>query len=220
MPNMPKKPVVLWLSILEFVAGLVVMATGTGILTIGGLGTAPISTLPLACSYVWPISFGMATFFMNAFCLFLQWCLLRQNFPLRNLLQLPACFFFGMAIDVAVYSLAFFASSYYFFNVFSTFLGSFVLAFGVLMLMHSKVTLLPGEGLIYAVSLVTRKDFGYLKVLGDLSFVVCAVILEGTMLWQITAVREGTLIAALSCGLFVKMLQRLPCFKGTRQGTT
>lgn len=89
-------------------------------------------------------------------------------------------------------------------------IGTIVLAFGISLSVVANVIMNSGEAFVKALSDITKKDFGSLKVGFDVMCVVAAVVLS--MLFfhlSIQGTREGTIIAALLTGVFVKGFMRL-----------
>ena len=63
-----------------------------------------------------------------------------------------------------------------------------------------------GEAFVKAVSDITKVNFGNLKVAFDVTCVVAVVLSLVFFELQIYGTREGTIIAALLTGLFVKVI--------------
>jgi uncharacterized membrane protein YczE len=67
----------------------------------------------------------------------------------------------------------------------------------------------PGEGAVLAISVVTRKAFGSIKVFFDCFLVLSAAVLGFFVLNEIVGIREGTLISAVLVGSLVKGISKL-----------
>ncbi len=70
----------------------------------------------------------------------------------------------------------------------------------------ANVLMLPGEGIVYAISTVFKWEFGRVKTCFDCSIVASALLLSLTVLHTLTGVREGTLAAALLTGITARFL--------------
>ena len=85
--------------------GLVIMAFGVAFSIKGGLGTSPISSLPYVLSLFTPLTVGTATIAMHITLILLQILLLRRNYELIQLIQLPVALVFGTLTDGAVWAI-------------------------------------------------------------------------------------------------------------------
>ena len=70
----------------------------------------------------------------------------------------------------------------------------------------ADISMMPGEGLVLAVSLVTGRDFGTLKIAFDVSMVCASIVLGFAVLGHTVGIREGTVISAFAVGWLVKKL--------------
>ena len=77
-------------------AGLCIMAFGVAFSIRADLGTSPISSVPYVVSLISPITVGTATIVMHMIFILLQILLLRRQFAILQLLQLPAALFVGL----------------------------------------------------------------------------------------------------------------------------
>ena len=84
---------------LIFFIGLFVNSLGVSLSTKANLGTSPISSIPYVLSLNFSFTLGYFTIFFSFFLIFLQLCILRKNFKLEHLLQIPISILFGYFID-------------------------------------------------------------------------------------------------------------------------
>ena len=79
-------------------ASLAVMAFGVAFSIKASLGTSPISSFPYVVSVITPLTVGNATILMHCFFILLQITILRKEYQLIQLLQLPvaAAVFVGL----------------------------------------------------------------------------------------------------------------------------
>ena len=148
-------------------AGLFVNGLGVSFITKAGLGTSPITSIPYTLSLGFTPTVGMFTFVFNIFLIILQLILLRRNFQLQNLLQLPIIALFSFFIDLTMSLLGFIQPETYVLKVISLVIGCLILGFGVFMEMVANVAMLPGEATVRAVSDVFSTDFGKTKIAFD-----------------------------------------------------
>lgn len=189
-------------------AGLFVNGLGVSFITKAGLGTSPITSIPYTLSLGFTPTVGMFTLVFNIFLVILQVILLRRNFQLQNLLQLPIIALFSFFIDLTMSLLGFMQPETYAMKVVSLIVGCLILGFGVFMEMVANVAMLPGEATVRAVSDVFSTDFGKTKIAFDSSMTVIAAILSFIMFKHLDGVREGTIVAAILVGFIARLFKK------------
>lgn len=189
-------------------AGLFVNGLGVSFITKAGLGTSPITSIPYTLSLGFTPTVGMFTLVFNIFLVILQVILLRRNFQLQNLLQLPIIASFSFFIDLTMSLLGFMQPETYAMKVVSLIVGCLILGFGVFMEMVANVAMLPGEATVRAVSDVFSTDFGKTKIAFDSSMTVIAAILSFIMFRHLDGVREGTIVAAILVGFIARLFKK------------
>lgn len=188
--------------------GLFVNGLGVSFITKAGLGTSPITSIPYTLSLSFTPTVGMFTLVFNIFLVILQVILLRRNFQLQNLLQLPIITLFSCFIDLTMSLLGFIQPETYVLKVISLVIGCLILGFGVFMEMVANVAMLPGEATVRAVSDVFSTDFGKTKIAFDSSMTVIAAILSFIMFKHLDGVREGTIVAAILVGFIARLFKK------------
>lgn len=88
-------------------------------------------------------------------------------------------------------------------------LGSFILAFGVVLTIRSNVALFPVDGFIMAVSQITKIDFARLHLISDVAMSVIAIFICLIGVNELVGVREGTIVTSILTGLFIKLFLHL-----------
>ena len=189
-------------------AGLFVNGLGVSFITKAGLGTSPITSIPYTLSLGFTPTVGMFTLVFNIFLVILQVILLRRNFQLQNLLQLPIIALFSFFIDLTMSLLGFIQPETYLLKVISLVIGCLILGFGVFMEMVANVAMLPGEATVRAVSDVFSTDFGKTKIAFDSSMTIIAAILSFIMFKHLDGVREGTIVAAILVGFIARIFKK------------
>ena len=188
--------------------GLFVNGLGVSFITKAGLGTSPITSIPYTLSLGFTPTVGMFTLFFNLLLIVLQIILLRRNFQLQNLLQLPIIALFSFFIDLTMSLLGFMQPETYAMKVVSLIVGCLILGFGVFMEMVANVAMLPGEATVRAVSDVFSTDFGKTKIAFDSSMTIIAAILSFIMFKHLDGVREGTIVAAILVGFIARLFKK------------
>lgn len=135
--------------------------------------------------------------------------LLGKSMPKWNILQIPAVLVFGAFIDLSMALVKPFAPMSWFTGLCMSLIGNVWLAAGIFLQVRSKTLVQPGEGAVLAISVVTRKAFGTIKVFFDCFLVLSAAVLGFLILNEIVGIREGTLISAVLVGSLVKEISKL-----------
>ena len=179
------------------------------LITKGALGTSQISSIPYVLSLQMPsISFGMFSFIMNMVYIVLQALLLRRQFKPIQLLQIVVNVVFSASIDVFMAMLSFYAPQQLFTRVLSAVAGCIVLAFGISVEVAPDLIMVPGEGIVAAISKVSGRRFGSVKVMFDVTLILIAALLSWLFFGNIVGVGVGTLLSAVSVGQFVNLINR------------
>ena len=196
-------------SLVVLFVGISLMSIGIALAKLAQLGTSPISSIPNVMSYITPLSIGNLTMIFMVLMIFLQMVILREvNLPI--ILQIVPGLAFGGLIDVFVdvfTNLGLPAlMGHYLEQLAFTLLGMVVLSLGVFFEVNSRSILIPGEGLVVALTLRTKKPFGKLKMYTDLTMVAVALVISLLYFQGLVGIREGTIIAALFTGRLVTPL--------------
>ena len=191
-----------------FLIGILINAFGIAFITQAALGTSPISSVPYVLSLQFPMTLGEFSLFLNLFFILLQVLLLRRRFPLFQLLQLPVSFLFSIFIDFSMSLLEGLTPANYGMQLVSLIAGCLILAVGINIEVGANVLLVPGEGVVKAISTVTRREFGTVKVCFDVTLMATSLVLSLIFFHGLNGIREGTVISALLMGQFVKLCSR------------
>lgn len=190
--------------IITFCLGLFVMSLGVALSVKADLGVSPISCIPYVLCFKLPFTLGTLTIVFNILLIILQMILLRQNYRLVQLLQLPVVFVFGIFIDMSLYLVADLNISNYLWQAFWCLVSCVMIGFGVFLEVKAKLTYLPGEGLAIAIADTFKKEFGKAKIGLDSSMVILGLLSSFVFLHQILGIREGTIVAAVLVGFIAK----------------
>ena len=197
---------------LFFIFGLFFMAVGVALSTRSNLGTSPISAVPYVLSLGLPMTIGQFTFLMNLLFIAFQILLLRKRFKWIQLLQIVVAIIFGFFTDFTMGLFSWINVTSYPAQLGLLVLSCFILAIGVSMEVTADVVMMAGEGVVSAISIVMKKEFGKLKVGFDITLVVCGCIASFFLFHKLNGVREGTILAALSVGTIVRFINRRLAF--------
>ena len=193
-----------------FMLGVAINSFGIVLITVGNLGTSPISSVPYVFSLAFPqLSFGMTTFIWNILFIMIQVVLLRRRFKPSQFLQIIADILFSSAIDVSSTILWFLDPQALWERLLCVVLGCLILAFGIVIEVAPNVIVVPGEGLVRALSIVTKVRYGTVKVAFDVTLMVIATICSFIFFGRLNGIGIGTIISAIIVGLFINAINKL-----------
>lgn len=209
---------------LIFGISLLVIALGISIITRSDLGTSPITSVPYVASLNTPLSLGTYFFFFTIFLIILQVIMLGKKGVLERkvelLMQFPVALVLSVFTDFGMWITAAWMPELYYVKIVSLVAGCLVLAFGICLEVIADVTMISAEYTIQFATMRLKKDFGTIKICFDVSLVLLAALGSWLFSGRIDGVREGTIIAALITGPFVRMIMpRLAYLRNWLSGT-
>ena len=197
---------------LIFLVGLFVNSLGVSLITKANLGTSPISSIPYILSLNFPFTLGNFTIFFSIFLIVLQLIILRKNFKLEHILQIPVSIIFGYFIDLTMILFSWVNPEAYIMKIVYLLIGCLILGVGVYMEVLADVVMLPGESFVRAIVLTWKTNFGTTKICFDVSMSVIAAVLSFVFAGSLAGVREGTVIAALLVGFIARLIGKKLAF--------
>ncbi|MCB5551493.1 DUF6198 family protein [Blautia sp. MSK17_66] len=197
---------------LIFLVGLFVNSLGVSLITKANLGTSPISSIPYVLSLNFPFTLGNFTIFFSIFLIVLQLIILRKNFKLEHILQIPVSIIFGYFIDLTMLLFFWVNPEAYIMKIVYLLIGCLILGVGVYMEVLADVVMLPGESFVRAIVLTWKTNFGTTKICFDVSMSVIAAVLSFVFAGKLAGVREGTVIAALLVGFIARFIAKKLAF--------
>ena len=197
---------------LIFLVGLFVNSLGVSLITKANLGTSPISSIPYVLSLNFPFTLGNFTIFFSIFLIVLQLIILRKNFKLEHILQIPVSIIFGYFIDLTMILFSWVNPEAYIMKIVYLIIGCLILGIGVYMEVLADVVMLPGESFVRAIVLTWKTNFGTTKICFDVSMSVIAAALSFVFAGRLAGVREGTVIAALLVGFIARFIGKKLAF--------
>ena len=197
---------------LIFLVGLFINSLGVSLVTKANLGTSPISSIPYVLSLNFPFTLGNFTIFFSIFLIVLQLIILRKNFKLEHILQIPVSIIFGYFIDLTMILFSWVNPEAYIMKIVYLLIGCLILGVGVYMEVLADVVMLPGESFVRAIVLTWKTNFGTTKICFDVSMSVIAAVLSFVFAGRLAGVREGTVIAALLVGFIARLIGKKLAF--------
>lgn len=160
-----------------FIISLFFSAFGVAITKRGELGVSPISSVPnVMSSYMDSFSLGTWLIIWNCILIAGQVLILKMEFQMIQLLQLPLSFLFGIFTDFGVWCMSYVSNQYYAVRILLVLAGIITLGFGVALSVIANVIMNSGEAFVKAISDKSGMVFGNVKIGFDVSCVVLAPI--------------------------------------------
>ena len=195
---------------LIFGISLFIIALGISLITRSDLGTSPITSVPYVASLNTPVSLGTYFFLFTIILICMQMLLLGKKGIMERkvelLMQFPVAFVLSVFTDLGMWLTAGYIPEAYYVKIISLIIGCIVLALGICLEVTADVTMISAEYTIQFATMRFKKDFGAIKIGFDVSLVLFAILCSWLLSGKIEGVREGTIIAALITGPFVRFI--------------
>ena len=195
---------------LVFSISLFIIALGISLITRSDLGTSPITSVPYVASLNTPVSLGTYFFLFTIILICMQMLLLGKKGIMERkvelLMQFPVAFVLSVFTDFGMWFTAGYIPEAYYVKIISLIIGCIVLALGICLEVTTDVTMISAEYTIQFATIRFKKDFGAIKIGFDVSLVLFAILCSWLLSGKIEGVREGTIIAALITGPFVRFI--------------
>lgn len=201
-----------------FILGLIINSFGVAFITKSALGTSQISSIPYVLSLQFAnLTFGTTTFIINMIFIVLQILILRKDFAPIQFLQIGANLLFSVFIDISMGFLSWMNPEGMVLRLLSLLLGCVILAFGISVEVAPDVIVVPGEGIVRALSRATHQEFGRVKICFDVTLIILATILSFLFFHILKGVGLGTVVSAVAVGpiiswihKYVPLIDRIP----------
>lgn len=194
---------------LMFILGVAVNSFGIAFITKSSLGTSQISSVPYVLSLKFTrLTFGEWSFLMNLVFILLQVILLKKDFKPFQYLQVVVDILFSAVIDGSMLLLSNLNPQTLPAQILCALAGCAILGFGITIEVKPNVLVVPGEGVVGAISAVSGKRFGTVKVIFDLTLIAISVTMSIIFFHRLVGVGLGTVISALTVGQFINFFNR------------
>ncbi|MBU5315412.1 hypothetical protein KQI30_03860 [Clostridium bornimense] len=196
--------------LISYFGGFLIMTLGIAISVKSNLGVSPVSSIPYTMTCVWGVEMGKATIIFHTALVVMQILLLRKNFKIKNLLQIPVGVVFGYFTTFCNYLMNFIATpESIVIRILMMLISTFFIAFGIFMYVPADIMPLAGEGAMLAIAEVTKKPFANIKLIFDVSMVVISLLTCLFIIHSFGSVGIGTIIAAVLVGTELKCITKL-----------
>lgn len=200
----------IYLRILSYVSGLFVFTVAIGLSIKSNLGISPVSSVPYTLTVVWGIEIGIATVIFQAVLIFIQFLLLRKQFRISHLLQLPAGIIFGGFTSFSVWLVSFLPPSSTLSVSLIYLIASIILvAIGELLYLPPNLVPLASSGFVQAISVVSGVPFSKVKVISDVMMILSSGITCLIFVHDLGSVGIGTVLSAIFIGTTMSILMKI-----------
>ena len=197
--------------------GLIIVALGVGISIKSNLGISPPSCPPTILNLRWTeISVGTFTWMMHLVFIAIQALVLRKDFKLRYLMQIPAAFVFGYMCDAAIWLFDAIEApaTHYAVQIFLSLASVVLTAIGIKLEVVGNGWILAGDKIVAVLADVLHRPFSSMKIIVDVTLVVLTAAFAWFSFGLLTGngstvvIREGTLILAFLTGICMRFTDR------------
>ena len=184
------------------------MALGVVLMKKAALGITPITSLPLALNEVLPVlSLGNWTILFHILCI-IAIIVITRKVDVKTILMFPVGICFGYFIDFLLW-LWQFETDILWLRILLLVVGIPVSGLGVALINDADLMLPSPDGLIRTIAAVYNRKYPVVKIIGDCTWVTCAVIIELSVLHRLQAVHVGTVASALLVGRTIKIWNQM-----------
>lgn len=188
-----------------YIVGVFLLGFGIVLCVKCEMGVSPINSVPYVITHFIPLSLGTVSILFYLVNVIVQLILSERKYYIGILLQLPVSFLFGLAID--------------FWDALLPSAGSMVLriiflcgslfftALGIMLIVAMHLVPDPPTGTIQAISRVTKKMIGPIKIIYDCSCVVLSLAISIIGSHHIIGFGIATIASAICVGRILGFLQ-------------
>ena len=196
--------------VISYFAGLFIFTIAIGLSIRANLGISPVSSVPYTLTVVWGIEIGIATIIFHIALVIIQILLLRKQFKIRNLLQVPMGIVFGAFTSFSVWLVSFLPSaSTIVLSLIYLALSIILVAIGELLYLPPNLVPLASSGFVQAVSVVTGIAFEKIKVISDITMIVGSGAVCLIFIHNLGSVGIGTVISAALIGTTMGVIMKI-----------
>jgi len=196
--------------LLFYFGGLIIMTFGVAISVKSDLGVTPISSIPYTMTVVYGMDLGIATMIFSVLMVLLQIVLLRKQYKIVNMLQIPVGIMFGAFLTLSGKAMNYLPNPEYFsLKLILMLISTVFVAVGVFLYVPAGFIPLAPEGFLLALSKITKLKFSTVKVISDVSMVIISLVTCLIAIHSLGSVGIGTIVAALLVGNEVKLMTKI-----------
>jgi len=195
--------------LLFYFVGLFILAFAVSISKMSGLGVSPVSSVANSISIAFSIDLGLTTAAVFCCYVLVEILILRKEFPLFQILQVPCAVLFGYFVSFTGSLIKGWVPQSYIERLLMIILSTVMVAVGFKLYLHANIVPQAGDGLVNVIVQKTCKKQSTIKNLFDICSVLVAIVVSLIFTGKIQGVREGTVIAALGVGRVLAVLNKV-----------
>lgn len=190
--------------------GLFIVSMGVAFSIISDLGVSPISSIPYVVSVLSAIDIGVCTTIFMSALIVVQLIILRRDFKPIYIFQLVSSVIFGYFVSFSTnLTSGIDLGGNYWLSLLFCGISVVLIGFGLCLYLAPKFIVLPGEGVMQAMTKKFNLPMFVCKTIFDCCVVLIAIVSAVVFSGALFGVREGTIIAALCVGVVLKFFQNL-----------
>lgn len=187
--------------IICYFIGLFIMTIGIAFSVKSDFGVSPVSSIPYTMTVCCGIEMGKATILFHCVLVVLQIIILRKNFKIKSLLQIPVGIVFGYFTTFCNYIVGFLPDvDNIIIRIIMILISAALVAVGIFLYLPANIMPLAGEGVMQAVAKVSNIEFSKIKICFDISMVVTSLVICLIVVHSFGSVGIGTIISAILVG--------------------
>jgi uncharacterized membrane protein YczE len=186
-----------------------IIAIGMTLLIKANLGQSTVSGFSSTLAHILNVKAGTIVFFLNLFCFIIELIILKKNVHWSIGLQLLLNSVFGSVVNFFLYDVPWIANlnfNSYFQQLALLLTAILIMGVGVSLMLSINLAVLPYDALIALISKTYTIPFITVRIIADISFITMTLILGFLFPVPFNAVREGTIIFALTLGSVIAFL--------------
>lgn len=196
------------------VFGFMLVGIGCALTLKASVGIGAWDALASSFSSLVGIEIGTANILLNCSCVLGQIIILKRNFKIPQLLQIPLSILLGVVINVVAYDILSFEVDSLLYGIILYLVASLISAVGVSMVMLVNKVTFALEGFCMAITRILRIQFHSMRQLMDIISIILVLLLSLLFSFELP-LGIGTILGILlfgpSLGVFMKLLH--PIFK-------
>ena len=194
--------------IIFYILGQFILALGVSLSIKTDLGVSPVSSVPLVLGKICGIETGNMTIIVFCIYVLLQYLILRKDFKIYSLLQVPCAVLFGKFVTLTSVFLKNVNFTSYPVRFFFVVISVILIAVGIKLYLWADIVPQAADGLVQTISRKYGWKLANVKNCFDLSSVTVSVASSFLFLKTLFGIREGTLITALLVGRVMSVIEK------------
>lgn len=188
---------------------VIITACGAALTLKAAIGVGAWDALAQTGGEIFKIKVGTVGMICNFICVLLQIIILKKNFKLIQLLQIPVSILLGMIINLMLYQVySNITITSYWMNIILLIIGYIITAGSVAVIMVMDIVTFALEGLCMAIHEVTKIKFHHLRQGVDVICILVILFVSLSMNIELS-IREGTVIGMLLYGPLMGIFMRV-----------